>query len=201
MHDTLIRLIGSYGYALLFVLIALESLGLPLPGESALVTAAAFAAQGRLSIVGVIVTAAAAAIIGDNGGYWIGRRGGAALVERYGRVLHVDQRAMDRVHAFFTAHGAKTVFLGRFVALLRTWTAIFAGAGNMPYRTFTAYNAAGGLVWATLFGSLGYVFGRNLPSLERYVGQVGLAALLLVFVSIGIVFWRRRGASSDASAE
>src|SRR2546425_596633 len=91
MHETLTNLLDSYGYVILFLLVGLESLGIPLPGETALVTAAAFAALGHLSIYTVIATAIAAAIIGDNGGYWIGRRGGIALVRRYGRILRLNE--------------------------------------------------------------------------------------------------------------
>ena len=196
MHDALVHWLSMYGYAVVFVLVALESVGIPLPGETALLTAAAFAAQGRLSIVGVIATAAVAAVVGDNGGYWIGRRGGTALIARYGHLLRVNDATLDRVRTFFARHGAKTVFLGRFVALLRTWTALFAGAANMPYGAFTAYNALGGVTWSVLFGMLGFAFGRNLPTLERYVGQAGLAAAVLVALAAGIVFWLRRHSSS-----
>ena len=84
------------------------------------------------------------------------------------------------MHGFFERHGAKTVFIGRFIALLRSWAAALAGVGCMPYHTFTLYNALGGITWAALFGSLGYVFGHNLPTLERYVGQASLVLVVLV---------------------
>ena len=154
-------LIGSYGYAVLFLLVGLESLGIPLPGETALVTAAAFAALGHLSISAVIATAVAAAIIGDN------------------------------AHAFFEQHGPKTVFIGRFIALLRTWAAVLAGAARMSYGTFMLYNALGAVCWAVVVGALGYVFGRNLPQLEHYIGQASLAGALLVALVVGLVLaWR-----------
>jgi undecaprenyl-diphosphatase len=192
MRETIVGLVASYGYLVVFVVVGLESLGIPLPGETSLVTAAAFAAQGHLSIVGVVLAAIAGAFLGDNGGYWIGREGGLALVHRHGRVLHLDERKLDRVHAFFAKHGAKTVFIGRFIALLRTWAAFFAGAGRMPYGEFLVYNALGGVVWAVIFGTLGYVFGRNLPTLERYVGQASLALVLLAaLVTVILLLWRR----------
>jgi len=191
MHEMLVRWLATYGYAVVFVLVALESVGIPLPGETALLTAAAFAAQGHLSLLGVIGTAAAAAILGDNGGYWLGRRGGEALIVRFGGVFGVRAETLDRVRRFFARHGAKTVFLGRFVALLRTWTALFAGVARMPYARFTAYNALGGVTWAVVFGMLGYWFGRSLPAVERYVGRVGLAFGLLVALAAAAV-WRRR---------
>lgn len=179
MTETMGGLLATYGYVILFLLVGLESMGIPLPGETALVTAAALAARGHLSIYAVIATAAAAAILGDNGGYWIGRTGGIPFVRRYGRVVRLDERHLERAQSFFRRHGAKTVFIGRFVALLRTWAALLAGLGCMPYGIFTAYNAAGGITWSLLFGTLGYLFGRNLPALQRYIGQVSLAFVLL----------------------
>ncbi len=192
MHETITNLIAVYGYVFLFLFVSLESLGIPLPGETALVTAAAYAGTtGKLSIYFVVITAAAAAIIGDNGGYWIGRKGGLALVQRYGRVLHLNESHLERGRYFFERHGPKTVFLGRFIALLRTWAAILAGAAGMDYALFTAYNALGGFVWSALFGALGYVFGKNLPTLERYIGQASLAAVLFVALVIGLLLAAR----------
>src|SRR5467141_3402878 len=191
MQGTVSGLVASYGYVVLFLLVGLESLGLPLPGETALVTAAALAALGHLNIYAVVATAMAAAIIGDNGGYWIGREGGLALVRRYGRVIHLNASHLERAHAFFERHGAKTVFIGRFIALLRTWAAVLAGAARMPYGTFMLYNALGGVCWSVTFGALGYLFGHNLPQLERYIGQASLAGALLVALVVGLVLgWR-----------
>src|SRR5216684_6686706 len=191
MLETISGLVASYGYVVLFLLVSLESLGIPVPGETALVTAAAMAALGHLSIYAVVSTAIAAAILGDNGGYWIGREGGLALVRRYGRVLHVNESHLARAHTFFERHGPKTVFIGRFIALLRTWAAVLAGAARMPYGTFMLYNALGGVCWSVVFGTLGYVFGRNLPQLEHYIGRASLAAALLVALVVALVLgWR-----------
>ena len=191
MQGTVSGLVASYGYVVLFFLVGLESLGLPLPGETALVTAAAFAALGHLSIYGVVTTAVAAAVIGDNGGYWIGRKGGIALVRRYGRFLHLNEAHLERARHFFGRHGPPTVFIGRFIALLRTWTAVLAGAARMPYGRFMLYNALGAVCWAGGVGALGYVFGRNLPRLEHYMGQASLAGALLVALIVGLVLgWR-----------
>jgi len=191
MQGTVSGLVASYGYVVLFFLVGLESLGIPLPGETALVTAAAFAALGHLSIYGVLTTAVAAAVIGDNGGYWIGRKGGIALVRRYGRFLHLNEAHLERARHFFGRHGPPTVFIGRFIALLRTWTAVLAGAARMPYGRFMLYNALGAACWAGAVGALGYVFGRNLPRLEHYMGQASLAAALLVALVAGLwLGWR-----------
>jgi len=186
VKSSVAHLIESYGYLIVFAFVGIESLGIPLPGETALVTAAALAALGHLSLIWVIVTAAAGAIIGDATGYWVGRKGGLALLRRYGSVIHFDESKIDRVRDFFSRHGPKAVFFGRFIALLRTWAAVLAGAAEMPYGTFTFYNVLGGAIWATLFGSLGYAFGRSLPLLERYVGQASLAAALLGALAAGL---------------
>src|SRR2546430_9107450 len=191
MHSAVSALLDSWGYPLLFVLVALESLGIPVPGETALLTAAALAALGHLSIYAVVATAIAAAVIGDNGGYWIGRKGGIALVRRYGRRLHLNESHLDRARGFSARTGPKTVFIGRFIALLRTWVAVLAGTARMPYGSFMFYNALGGVCWAVMFGTLGFVFGRNLPRLEHYIGQASLAGALLVALVVGLVLgWR-----------
>jgi len=194
MQATITQLLDSYGYIALFLVVGAESLGVPLPGETALVTAAAFAARGHLNIYGVVITAACAAILGDTGGYWIGRVGGLKLVRRWGRALHVRESHLARAHQFFERHGGKTVFIGRFVALLRTWAALLAGAGEMHYARFLLYNITGGIVWATVFGTLGYSFGRHLPRLERYVGRASLTLLVaaVLVVLAGIFVHRRR---------
>jgi membrane protein DedA with SNARE-associated domain len=151
---------------------------IPLPGEMALVTAAAFAATGHLSICWVVTTAAVAAMVGNNGGYWIGREGGLRFVRRYGRMLHIRDTEIKRAHAFFARHGAKAVFFGRFIALLRTCAAVLAGISAMPYGVFMVYNALGGLVWAVLFGTLGYLGGQHLPKLEHDIGRASLVLVL-----------------------
>jgi membrane protein DedA with SNARE-associated domain len=195
MHGTLQHLLSTYGYLFIFLVIGIESFGVPLPGETALVTAAAYAALGRMNIFGVIAAAAAGAIVGDNAGYWLGREGGVALIHRFGKRVGLDDAKLARAHAFFERYGARTVFIGRFVALLRSWAAVLAGVGCMPYRTFTLYNALGGIVWAALFGTLGYLFGRNLPRLERYIGQASLvlAIVAVLAVVIFLVLRRSRG--------
>lgn len=188
MQAALTNLVESYGYLVVFVCVGIESLGIPIPGETALVTAAAYAALGHLNIYGVIAVAAAGAILGDTAGYWIGRRAGLSAIRRWGRVLHLNETHMDRAHSFFQRHGGKTVFIGRFIALLRSWAAVLAGVGCMPYGAFAFYNAAGGIAWAVLFGALGYMFGRNLPRLEGYIGQstivVAAAAVIVIIVSL-----------------
>src|SRR6185437_11620378 len=193
LHESFLQLLRTYGYGLLFVVVALDSLGVPVPGETALVAAAALAARGHMKIAFVVAVAAAAAIIGDAGGYWIGRRGGIAFVRRFGKFLRMNDAKLAHVKRYFERHGAKTVFFGRFIALLRTWAALFAGVGEMPYGQFTLYNASGGIVWAIAFGIVGYLFGRNLEKLQNIVGDASWALALVVVVAIaGLWIWRRR---------
>src|SRR5262245_44791559 len=185
------HLLESYGYLALFLLVALEGLGIPLPGEAALLTAAAYAATGPLSIVAVIMVAAVGAVAGGAGGYWIGRTGGLALIRRYGRLWRLDEAKLDRARTFFGHHGGKAVFLGRFVALLRMWVALLAGVARMPYGWFVLYTVVGGVCWAAIFGTLGYVFGRNLPQLEHTVGHAGVLAVLLVPLLVALTLGGR----------
>lgn len=193
----LTTLVRTYGYAVVFLLVGIESLGVPLPGEAALLTAAALAARGDLRIEYVIATAALAAIIGDNFGYWIGRKGGIAFIRRYGRIFWLDDAKLAKLHAYFARFGPATVFLGRFMALLRTWAALLAGAGEMRWPTFTLYNALGGVVWAGLYGTLAYQFGRNLPRLEHGIGRISWAlAVLAIVVLLLFLVWRRRALRS-----
>src|SRR6266508_5399017 len=191
MLTTLTQLIATYGYVIIAVCILLESAGLPLPGETALLLAAAAAGTGQLSIGVVIAVAAIAAIVGDAGGYWLGREGGRPLLERYGRWLRLDAKKLDYIEAFFAKHGPKTVFFGRFIGILRTYSALFAGISKMPYGLFTLYNGLGGVIWAVVFGLLGYVFGQNLPLVERVVRDVGWAVVAVVGVLVlAFLVWR-----------
>ncbi|MDQ6718392.1 MAG: DedA family protein [Gemmatimonadota bacterium] len=193
MHGTIGHLIGTYGYGVLFVLVAVESLGIPLPGETALVTAAAFAANGHLEIGWVFGIGAVAAILGDNSGYWLGRTGGLQLIERYGHHVGLSDSKLATVRRFYERHGSKTVLIGRFIAILRSWAAVLAGVMRMPYPRFVAFNAAGCILWTSVFTALGYLFGRNLPLVEKYIREVGIAVGVIVVIAVAILIARRRG--------
>ncbi len=191
MLDTLTQLVGTYGPLIVGLFVLLESAGLPLPGETALLVAAAAAGAHHRSIGAVIGVAAGAAIVGDAGGYWLGRRGGRPFLEHYGAWLRLDATKLERLEAFFSRHGPKAVFFGRFVGVLRTYTALFAGISRMPYGRFTIFNALGGLTWATLFGGVGYAFGQYLGVVEQAARMVGWALLLgLGLVGTGVLGWR-----------
>lgn len=192
--NTLTNLVETYGYPLVALFVAIESSGIPFPGETMLVTAAVYAGSGHLSILWVIVAGATGAIVGDNLGYTAGRYGGRPLILRYGRYIRIRPEHLDRAEVFFQRHGNKTVFLGRFVAVLRAWSAFLAGTNRMPWPTFLAYNAAGGIMWAIVYGLLGYTLGHNLPLLHqviRFLGIGGVVAAIIVGV-VAIIVWKRR---------
>lgn len=189
MLTGLTSLLTTYGYILVFFLILLESAGLPLPGESLLILAAAFASSGHLSIFGVIISAVLGAILGDMGGYWIGRRGGSVIMKRILGRRHDEHLSKGR--AFFDRHGAWAVFLARFVPIVRVVGANLAGITEMPFSTFTVFNAAGGLAWAVTMGSLGYIFGNNLPYLESLLRRLGTGVFISVCI-ISLAVWVSR---------
>jgi membrane protein DedA with SNARE-associated domain len=177
--------ITSHGLPLLFLVVMLESFGLPLPGETALIAFGVLAAQGHYSIVEVIAVTAAAAIVGDNLGYWvIGRWGGRALFERWRWLSRYSQRVLPRAEELIAKHGGKTVFFGRFVAVLRYTAAWVAGLGRMHWWKFLFFNAAGGICWATLVGLLSYYVGK---AAAEALGKYGLFAGAGVIALIAIV--------------
>ena len=181
-HGLLHQLMTTYGLWALFGIVALESMGLPLPGETALVSAALYGgATGHFQLWEVIAVAAAAAILGDTAGYWIGRTLGFRLLARYGRHVRITEERLKIGRYLFRRHGGKIVFFGRFVALLRVLAALLAGANHMPWPRFFVMNAAGGLVWAASFATAAYVFGDRVSRLE---GPIAIG--LLAIVALGI---------------
>ena len=180
-------LVAQYGYVAIFMIILLESAGLPLPGETILIAGAVLAGSGKgLEIYAVVATAAVAAILGDNIGYWIGRRWGLSLLMRYGHHVHLDERKLKLGQYLFMRHGGKIVFIGRFVALLRVFAALLAGANHYDLRKFLFWNALGGVVWACAIGGAGYMFGRQV---ENILGPIGISALVVVAL-VGFGTWR-----------
>jgi membrane protein DedA with SNARE-associated domain len=183
--QTLQNLLDTWGYLAVLVGVAIESSGIPFPGETILILAGVYAGSGHLSIQLVIAAAAVGAILGDNAGYWVGRTGGRALVVRYGKYVRIDEEKLETAHRFFQRHGDKTVFFGRFVAVLRTWAAFLAGVNHMPWPKFLVFNAAGGILWATLYGVLAYMLGKNLPLLDKVVKGIGIGGVALAAIVIG----------------
>jgi membrane protein DedA with SNARE-associated domain len=187
LEDLLQSLVLQYGYLAIFVVIGLESAGLPLPGEAALIAASAYAgATGHLHIALVIACAALGAMIGDNIGFWAGRRFGKMLLVKYGPYIHVSATRLKVGEYLFRQHGGKIVFYGRFVAFLRIFAAVLAGANNYGWRPFLIYNAAGGLVWASLVGTGAYMFGN---AVHNITGPLGCAGLFIAIAAM-LMLWR-----------
>jgi membrane protein DedA with SNARE-associated domain len=183
--------LSSYGYLVVFLLVMIESIGVPVPGETALVGAALYAGSTHnLEIWLVIAVAIAGAVVGDNIGFSIGRYGGAKLLLRHGHKIHLHEARLKIGIWLFRRHGGKVVFWGRFVSILRTWAAFLAGTNHMEWSRFLVFNAAGGAVWATLYGVVYYEFGGALKKLSTTIDvTIGVAgtAILVVFV-----IWTRR---------
>jgi membrane protein DedA with SNARE-associated domain len=200
MLDLFQRMLESYGYFVVALVILAEGAGIPLPGETILLLAGAYAGAGNLDIRWVILAAALGAIAGDNLGYLLGRRGGRALLVRYGHTFRVGESHLARTEAFYARHGAKTVFFARFIAVLRTLSSLLAGANRMPYRRFAPWNAAGGIVWAVLIGSLGSVFGSQWRQVAHWIGRAGMLLALTALVAVLVVIFRRRLATTGGLA-
>jgi membrane protein DedA with SNARE-associated domain len=183
----LVDLFARYGYAVVFFGVFLENAGLPVPGETVLLAGSALSHFGHLSLPMVVVTAIAAAILGDNLGFWIGRRGGRRLAERYGPSIGLTARRLEGFDRFFHRHGAKTVFMARFITGLRVVGAILAGASGLKWSTFLAYNAAGAVAWSITFGIVGYLLGRSWDLLEEWIGRSSIAGLGIVVILV--VIW------------
>lgn len=187
---TLVNLSSGLGYPVLAALVGAESMGIPVPGETAVITAGILAHEHKLSIVLVIVIAAAAAIIGDNAGYLIGRKGGRTLLEKPGPLLKHRKAIITKGEPFFDRHGPKAVFLGRWVAGLRIAAAWLAGINRMHWPTFLFWNALGGIAWATSVGLASYYLGSAAAKIVKDAGLIGIGVVAVGVASY--LLWRRR---------
>ena len=193
-----------YGLPLLFLLVAVESAGVPLPGETALITAALLSQPSQdhhFSIVAVIAVAALAAIVGDNVGYALGRFGGRELLDRWGPIARYAERSLPPAERYFARHGGKSVFFGRFIAVLRVTVAWLAGITRMQWWRFFAYNAAGGILWATSIGLLAYYVGKAAADAVSTYGLYAIAVLAVLGVVAFFAhrWWRRRRETETAT--
>jgi membrane protein DedA with SNARE-associated domain len=183
--------LATYGYWAVFFFVAIESIGIPFPGETMLLVAAIDAGQThQLSIALIIAAATCGAIVGDNIGFWIGREGGYRVLRRYGRYIGFDERKLKVGIYLFRKHGGKVVFFGRFVAVLRAWAAFLAGVNRMPWGRFLLFNALGGFVWATLYGLGGYFLGEQIHRLTGPVGTIAIVLAVLFIIAFAIFVWR-----------
>ena len=183
-------LFAQYGYAVVGIVVMLESMGLPLPAESIIITSALFCATThKLSITGIIIAAVAGAIMGDNFGYLIGRALGLKLLQKYGpKVGLTPERLLGRY--VFLKHGGSVVFFGRFIAVLRMFVALLAGANHMPWHTFLWHNALGGLCWAGGYAICTYLLGNEVLKLSGPVG-LGFGACAAIAIVASFLFLKR----------
>jgi membrane protein DedA with SNARE-associated domain len=191
LDSTLIHTISTYGAWLVGGAIAIESMGIPVPGETILITAAIYAGTtGKLSITNVVLVAIAGAIIGDNLGFWIGRAVGKRWVMHHHSTWPLTQRRLKVGQYLFMRHGGKVVFFGRFVAVLRALAAFLAGVNGMDARRFLLFNALGAIVWAGGYGLGAYAFGEQLTNALDRAG-IALAVAAVAAAVAAFVFARR----------
>ena len=196
------QLIASYGYWALFILVAAESLGVPLPGETALIVAATYAGTTHhLNPWLIFLVASAAAIIGDNIGYWIGDKGGYRLAHRYGSKVRLDERKLKTARYLFDLHGVKVVFFGRFVSVLRTYAAFLAGTSRMLWRKFLPANAVGGIVWAGIYTAVSYFAGHWLQQASGTIDWILGGLAVVAIVGVWLLVRRKAGQLADRAEE
>ena len=197
MPSWLTDLFARYGYFVVFFGVLLENAGVPVPGETILLAGAALARFGHLKLPYVIVFAICGAVLGDNVGFYIGRRGGRVLIERRGRMFGITPARLEQFDGFFQRHGATTVFIARFVTGLRVVGAILAGASHLAWGRFLIFNAAGAIAWATTFGTVGYLLGYSWETIEQWIGHLGLVLLIVIAAAGVLVFVRSRRRTAD----
>jgi membrane protein DedA with SNARE-associated domain len=194
-------LVDGYGYWVVALGVAIESSGIPFPGETVLVVAATYAGTtGHLELGWIIGAAAVGAIVGDNLGFIAGREGGFRLARRYGQLVRLDERRLKLGVWLFRKYGAVVVFFGRFVAVLRAWAAFLAGTNRMPWGRFLIANAAGGIVWSAVVACLAFRFGEAATRVAGFVGWICMGLAVLAFVAGG-VFVKRHEARLLERAE
>ena len=197
----IMNLIEAYGYVGVGFVVGLESIGLPFPGEIALVSAAIYAGtSNHLTIAYVILAAFAGAVLGTSLGFWLGREIGFPFIVRYGPHVGLTELRIKMAQYLFWRHGGKVVFFGRFVAVMRALAGFLAGASRMPWGRFLVFNVAGAAVWAGLYGVAAYTLGDEVRRLSGRIGTVMLVLAVGAIVS-GVIFLRRREKALATEAE
>src|SRR5215210_1244969 len=182
--DSILHLISRYGYLIILFGVMAESTGVPLPGETILISAGILVQRGSLDLGDAIFFGILGAIVGDQLGYWAGREGGRPFILRYGRYVWITPERLGRAEAFFARHGGKAVFMARFFSGLRVFGALVAGMSRMPWGTFILYNALGGAIWATAAVLVGYFLGSSLGVVDRWTGQASILLLALAVLAL-----------------
>jgi membrane protein DedA with SNARE-associated domain len=192
--------LSTLGYIAVALFVGIEGIGIPIPGETMLITAAVFAAGGHLSIAGVIAAAAVGAIIGNTIGFGVGWFGGYPLLRRFGKYVRLNEPQLKVGRYIFMRYGSKVVFVGRFVSILRTYLAFLAGANRMPWPRFLLAVTSGAIVWAAAYGLAAYALGSKISHLSLPV-EIAFIALAVVLIIAGIIFIRFQGKKLEATAE
>lgn len=200
-HAEIAHLLTAYGYLVVALMVGVEGMGVPLPGEATLIAAAIVAGTTRQLNIGLVIAAAVGgAIAGDNAGFWIGRSLGYGLLRRFGRYIGLTERRIRLGQYLVSRYGGTLVLVGRFIALLRTLAPFIAGANRMTWRRFAAFNAAGGISWATIYGLVAYWLGREAHGIMRRAGAL-LAVLGIAAIGAVWIFVRRNEERLEAEAE
>jgi membrane protein DedA with SNARE-associated domain len=200
-HLSLFPYIAAYGYWAVFVIVMLESAGVPLPGETVLVAAALYAgATDELDIYAIILAAAAGAAIGDSMGYWIGRKFGFPILLRFGPYVGLDEPRLKLGQYLFQRFGGGIIFFGRFIALLRMFAALLAGVNQFPWNRFLFFNVSGGVLWAMTFGFGGYLFGEVLQRMTAPLAVI-TATLAVIAIVVGGAAIRKYEKNLQVEAE
>jgi membrane protein DedA with SNARE-associated domain len=201
--DLITHFLQSYGYLAVFLFVALEGLGSPLPGETVVIAAVLYAGSThRLNIGLIALVAAVAAIAGDNGGYWLGQYGGSRLVRRYGRWVRLDARKLNVGRYLFVRHGGKIVFLGRLITSLRPYAAFFAGLNSMRRARFLAVDAAAAVAWAAACSFGAYALGSEAIRVGSAlkIGGLVVAGLLIIGLTLAMYWTMHRFEERAAAA-
>ncbi len=177
-------------------------LGLLIPGETILLMASFYAAQGHLNIIWVILLAFIGCVLGDNLGFYIGGHGGRRFLLKYGKYMLIKRKRIRAVDRYFKQHGGKTVFIARFTSFLRALASITAGSTKMPYRQFFVFDLLGAVLWSIVISLLGYFLGGNWRLLVKVIERMGYVAFaLLVLLVVGVYFFRRRREYKDVESD
>jgi membrane protein DedA with SNARE-associated domain len=194
LWDDMLSLIERYGYLIVFLGVALEGVGIPLPGETVLITAGALVHRGSLTLWETIVMGSLGAVMGGQAGYLAGRFGGRPFVLRWGRYVFITPERLGRAERFFEQHGGRAVFLARFIMGLRVFGALVAGISRMSWSKYTLYSVFGGVVWAAAAVSLGYFLWASTGLVEHWIGRTSLL-LAATVVLVVILRWSYRKAT------
>lgn len=194
LWDDMLSLLERYGYLIVFLGVTLEGVGVPLPGETVLITGGALAHRGSLSLWETIVMGSLGAVIGGQAGYLAGRFGGRPFVLRWGRYVFITPERLGRTERFFEQHGGRAVFLARFITGLRVFGALVAGMSRMSWSKYTLYSVLGGVIWAAAAVELGYFLWASIGLVEHWIGRISLL-LAATVVLVVILRWSYRKAT------